>query len=200
MELGGGSSNKIKGKASEGNIMEQFPVTALPEDIQASVAECVATNSVADRYRLRSTCKSMKELIDLAGIYAALDGVHVFYMFDLQDEGLALIKRAADAGFECALYTYAMTLKVFWDNEEHFSGFTRESFERIGKIVRSLEWGCGKSHAVAFLVKTYEFISKVMPFSIIANVLHGWSEIGIFGTLRTIRVKICVTGAFGSKS
>ena len=124
----------------------------------------------------------------------------MFYMFDLQDEGLALIKRAADAGFECALYTYAMTLKVFWDNEEHFSGFTRESFERIGKIVRSLEWGCGKSHAVAFLVKTYEFISKVMPFSIIANVLHGWSEIGIFGTLMTIRVKICVTGAFGSKS
>ncbi|CAF2074554.1 unnamed protein product [Brassica oleracea] len=53
--------------------MEQFPVTALPEDIQASVAECVATNSVADLYRLRSTCKSMKELIDLAGIYAALD-------------------------------------------------------------------------------------------------------------------------------
>ena len=97
MELGGGSSN-YQGKASEGNVlcycglpawisqsprifkasnkaheMEQFLVTALPEDIQARVAECVAANSVADLYRLRATCKSMKELTDRAGVYAALD-------------------------------------------------------------------------------------------------------------------------------
>ncbi|KAL0684193.1 hypothetical protein Bca4012_051041 [Brassica carinata] len=173
--------------------MEQFLVTALPEDIQARVAECVAANSVADLYRLRATCKSMKELTDRAGVYAALDvftfpsylhvsnlvmqacyangnpstlflkGIQVFYTFDLQDEGLALIKRAADAGFERALNTYAMTLKVFWDNEEQFSGFTRESCERIGKIVRSLDWGCGKSHTDAFLMKKYEFISNVLP-------------------------------------
>ncbi|KAL0730272.1 hypothetical protein Bca4012_026365 [Brassica carinata] len=154
--------------------MEHFPVTTLPEEIQASVAERVGANSVADLYRLGATCKSMKELTDRAGVYAALDvftfpshlhksdgvmqacyangnpsilflkGVQVFYTFDLQDEGLGLIKRAADAGFEWALYTYAMTHKVFWNNEEHLSGFTKESVERIGKNVRSLDWDCGR--------------------------------------------------------
>ncbi|KAL0864448.1 hypothetical protein Bca101_043566 [Brassica carinata] len=173
--------------------MEQFPVTTLPEEIQASVAERVGANSVADLYRLGATCKSMKELTDRAGFYAALDvftfpshlqmsdgvmqacyangnpsilflkGVQVFYTFDLQDEGLALIKRAADAGFERALNTYAMTHKVFWNNEEHLSGFTRESVERIDKNVRSLDWGCGRSHTDAFLTKKYEFMSKVIP-------------------------------------
>ena len=53
--------------------MEQFLLTALPEEIQATVAECVAANSVADLDRLRATCKSMKELTDRDGVYAALD-------------------------------------------------------------------------------------------------------------------------------
>ncbi|KAL0753116.1 hypothetical protein Bca101_090784 [Brassica carinata] len=51
------------------------------------------------------------------------------------------MKRAADAGFERALYTYAMTCKIFWDDEEYFSRLTRENVDMIGRVVRSLNRG-----------------------------------------------------------
>ena len=42
-----------------------------------------------------------------------IKGVEYFFKLDRHQEGLASIKRAADAGFERALYTYAMTCKIF---------------------------------------------------------------------------------------
>ncbi|KAG2306900.1 hypothetical protein Bca52824_026648 [Brassica carinata] len=80
-----------------------------------------------------------------------------FYRLERHDEGLALIKRAVDAGFERALYIYAMTRKIFRQDEEYFSRFTRESVARIG----------------------------------MSN--------GFIGTLRTPRLKTCVTAASGLK-
>ncbi|CAN6881734.1 hypothetical protein Bca4012_071692 [Brassica carinata] len=52
-------------------------------------------------------------------------GVEYFYWLDRLDEGLRLLKRAVDAGYERALYTYAMTRKILWEDEEYFSRFTR---------------------------------------------------------------------------
>ena len=120
------------------------------------MVQSVAHNSFADLYRLRDTCKSMRVLADDGGVYAAFDlfkypwyvgmrnlllrrcfeegnpstlyvkGVEYFYRLDRRVEGLAWIKRAADAGFERASYTYAMTRKIFSDDGEYLSRFTRE--------------------------------------------------------------------------
>ncbi|CAN6924656.1 unnamed protein product [Brassica oleracea] len=51
--------------------------------------------------------------------------VEYFYGLDREKEGLGLLKRAADAGYKRVLYTYAMTRKIFWEDEEYFSRFTR---------------------------------------------------------------------------
>ncbi|KAJ4881832.1 putative F-box protein [Raphanus sativus] len=172
--------------------MKEFLILSLPEVILALVVERVAANSFEDLYRLRTTCKSMKALTELPGVYASVDvfnfpryvpmsrllqtcyvegnpstlyikGVQFFFTFGLQEEGLALMKKAADAGFERALYTYAMTRKIFWDDEEYFSRITRKSVEMIGRVVRSLHWGRGMSDNVAFVKKRDEFISSVIP-------------------------------------
>ncbi|KAF3503260.1 hypothetical protein F2Q69_00041274 [Brassica cretica] len=92
-----------------------------------------------------------------------IKGVQFFFTFGLQEEGLALMMRAADAGFERALYTYAMTCKIFWDDEEYFSRLTRENVDMIGRVVRSLNRGRGMSHNIAFVTKRDEFISSVIP-------------------------------------
>ncbi|KAF2617960.1 hypothetical protein F2Q68_00039261 [Brassica cretica] len=42
-----------------------------------------------------------------------MKGVQFFFTFDLQEEGLAFMKLAADEGYEHAVYTYAMTRKKF---------------------------------------------------------------------------------------
>ncbi|KAF8093926.1 hypothetical protein N665_0374s0018 [Sinapis alba] len=165
----------------------------IEKEIQALVVERVAANSFEDLYRLRATCKSMKALTERPGVYASFDifnfpwyvhmphfllqscytngnpstlyikGVQYFFTFGLQEEGLALMKRAADAGLERALYTYAMTRKIFWDDEEYFSRFTRKSVDMIGRVVRSLHRGRGMSDNVAFVTKRDEFISSVIP-------------------------------------
>ncbi|KAJ4872507.1 Uncharacterized protein Rs2_45821 [Raphanus sativus] len=46
-----------------------------------------------------------------------IKGVQLFYTFDLKEEGLSLMKRAADAGYERAVYTHAMTRAIFWTPE-----------------------------------------------------------------------------------
>ncbi|XP_013726239.1 F-box protein At2g35280-like [Brassica napus] len=127
--------------------MAEFPILDLPSEVQALVVERVANKSFQDLYRLRSTCKSMRALADMRQVYAWFDmfkfpwyvglrntllrrcynlgspstlyikGVEYFYLLDRHEEGLALIKRAADAGFERGLYTYAMPRKLYWEDE-----------------------------------------------------------------------------------
>ncbi|CAF2218325.1 unnamed protein product [Brassica napus] len=173
--------------------MKELSILSLPEEIQVLVVELVAANSFADLYRLRTTCKSMKALTELPTVYASFDvfnfpwyvhmphlllrnfyaagnpsalyikGVQFFFTFGLQEEGLALMKRAADAGFERALYTYAMTCKIFWDDEEYFSRLSRKNVDMIGRVVRSLNLGRGMSHNIAFFTKRDEFISSDIP-------------------------------------
>lgn len=173
--------------------MEGFPILEIPEEIQALVVDHVASNSVLDLYNLRATCKSMKALTEHRRVYQLFDvlslpwggdmpisflpicysegnpstryikGVQYFFTWDLREEGLALMKSAADAGYERAVYTYAMTRKIFWDDEEYFARFTRESVERIGKLARSVKWGWGLPHSDDFRAKKLEFISLVIP-------------------------------------
>ncbi|KAG2288987.1 hypothetical protein Bca52824_048591 [Brassica carinata] len=50
-------------------------------------------------------------------------------------EGLDLMKRAADAGFERASYTYAMTRKLWDDDGDHFRGFSRDYVAKIGLLL-----------------------------------------------------------------
>ncbi|KAG2289387.1 hypothetical protein Bca4012_029556 [Brassica carinata] len=71
-----------------------------------------------------------------------IKGVQFVFTLNLEEEGVALMKLAADAGYERAVYTHAMTRKIFWDDDEgYFARFTREYVIRIGKLVRSVKWG-----------------------------------------------------------
>ncbi|KAL0715711.1 hypothetical protein Bca4012_065033 [Brassica carinata] len=63
-----------------------------------------------------------------------IKGVEYFYRQDRHVEGLALIKRAADAGYQPASYTYAMTTKIWSGDGDHLCGFTRETVAEIGKV------------------------------------------------------------------
>ena len=123
--------------------MDYFPILELPEEIQALVVERVAGNSFTDLYGLRASCKTMKALAERSRVnhfydvlsvprrlnmppelfktcYAErnpstlyMKGVQFFFTFNLQEEGLAFMKLAADEGYEAAVYTYAMTRKIF---------------------------------------------------------------------------------------
>ncbi|KAF2569274.1 hypothetical protein F2Q68_00024485 [Brassica cretica] len=147
-------------------LMDYFPILELPEEIQALVVERVAGNSFTDLYGLRASCKSMKALAERSRVnhfydvlsvprrlnappellktcYAErnpstlyMKGVHFFFTFNLQEEGLAFMKLAADEGYERAV---------------------------IGKLVRSLKWAWGLSHGDEFWAKRDEFISTVVP-------------------------------------
>ncbi|CAN7022410.1 unnamed protein product [Brassica rapa subsp. trilocularis] len=64
-----------------------------------------------------------------------MKGVQFFFTFNLQEEGLAFMKLAGDEGYEHVVYTYAMTRKIFWGDEEYFARFTRESVDMIGKLL-----------------------------------------------------------------
>ncbi|CAN7069879.1 unnamed protein product [Brassica oleracea var. botrytis] len=92
-----------------------------------------------------------------------MKGVQFFFTFNLQEEGLAFMKLTADEGYERAVYTYAMIRKKFWGDEEYFARFTRESVDRIGKLVRSLKWAWGSLHDDEFRAKRDEFISTIHP-------------------------------------
>ncbi|CAN7057334.1 unnamed protein product [Brassica rapa subsp. trilocularis] len=64
-----------------------------------------------------------------------MNGVQFLFTFNLQEEGLAFMKLVVDEGYERAVYTYAMIRKLFLGDEEYFARFTRESVDRIGKLV-----------------------------------------------------------------
>ncbi|CAF2100100.1 unnamed protein product [Brassica rapa subsp. narinosa] len=138
--------------------MEFFPLLELPEEIQAVVVERAARNSIQDLFGLKASSRSMKALAKRRGVYHFLDvlsvpwelnmpyellkacyaernpstlyikGVQFFYSFDLKEEGLSLMKRAADAGYEGAVYTYAMTRAIFWGEGKYLSRIPSDTF------------------------------------------------------------------------
>ena len=152
----------------------------MPEEIQAVVVERAARNSIQDLFGLKASSRSMKALAERRGVYHFLDvvsvpwglnvpsellkacyaegnpstlyikGVQFFYTFDLKEEGLSLMKRAADAGYERAVYTHAMTRAIFWGEGKYLSRIPIESLDRIGKLVRSVKWGWGLWHTPEF--------------------------------------------------
>lgn len=157
-------------------IMTEFVILSLPIEIQTLVVERIAHNSLVDLYRLRATCKSLRALVDDVGVYALFDmfkdplyvgmgylllrrcydagnpsivyikGLEYLYRLDRHEKGIAYLKSSADVGFHRALYTYAMTAKVFNDDRKYFSSFTRKS---VRMVARSSYEGCNWSYNAA---------------------------------------------------
>ncbi|CAF2377909.1 unnamed protein product, partial [Brassica napus] len=195
-----------------------FPLLELPEEIQAVVVERAARNSIQDLYGLKASSRSMKALAERRWVYHFLDvlsvpwglnmpsellkacndegnpstlytkGVQFFYSLDLHEEGLFLMKRAADAGYERAVYTHAMTRAIFQGEGKYFDGIPFEFVDRIGKLVRSVKWGWGLWHGDYFR-------DHKMPMckSCAATMSPP-------GTLMSLRMITCVTAVSGSKS
>ncbi|KAL0796508.1 hypothetical protein Bca101_067885 [Brassica carinata] len=173
--------------------MEYFPLLELPEEIQALVVERVARNSFQDLYGLRASSRSMKALTEWRRVYHVLDVLSVpwrfnmpsellktcyaernpstlyikrvqfFFTLDLKEKGLSLMKRATDAGYECVVYTRAMTRAIFWCDGQYFAGIPRKSVDRIGKLVRSVKWGWDLWHCDEFHESRALFISTFIP-------------------------------------
>ncbi|CAG7876231.1 unnamed protein product [Brassica rapa] len=137
--------------------MEYFPLLELPEDLQAMVVELVARNSFQDLYRLRASSRSMKALAEMRR------GVQFFYSYDEQDYGLSLLKRAADAGYERAVYTHAMTEAIFYGDAQYFRRIPRATVDRVGKLVRDAKWGWGLWHTDEFRQIKAMFTSTYVP-------------------------------------
>ncbi|CAN6998492.1 unnamed protein product [Brassica rapa subsp. trilocularis] len=137
--------------------MEYFPLLELPEDLQTMVVERVARNSFQDLYRLRASSRSMKALAEMRR------GVQFFYSYDEQDYGLSLLKRAADAGYERAGYTHAMTQAIFYGDAQYFWRIPRATVDRVGKLVRDAKWGWGLWHTDAFRQIKAMFTSTYVP-------------------------------------
>ncbi|KAF3528582.1 hypothetical protein DY000_02043129 [Brassica cretica] len=70
-----------------------------------------------------------------------IKGVQFYFTCGLQEEGLSLMKRAADAGYERVVYTHAITQTIFLCDGQYFHGIPREWVRRLGKLVRSVKWG-----------------------------------------------------------
>ncbi|WZY70681.1 hypothetical protein YC2023_002921 [Brassica napus] len=113
--------------------MEFFSLLELPEEIQAVVVERAA--------RVGFTISSMS------------------YPFP----GDSICLRAADAGYERAVYTHAMTRAIFWGEGKYLSRIPIESLDRIGKLVRSVKWGWGLWHTPEFKERMALFISHILP-------------------------------------
>ncbi|CAN6822995.1 unnamed protein product [Brassica oleracea var. botrytis] len=88
-----------------------------------------------------------------------IKGVQFFFSFGRKEEGLSLMKRAADAGYERVVYTHAMTREIFCCDGQYFAGIPRESVQRIGKLVRSVKWGWGLWHSDEFRQNRAVFVS-----------------------------------------
>ncbi|CAF1983052.1 unnamed protein product [Brassica napus] len=140
--------------------MEYFLLLELREEIQVLVVERVARNSFQDLYGLKASSKSMKALAERRGVIHFYD---FFFSFGLKEEGLSLMKRAADAGYERAVYTHAMTRAIFCSDGQYFVGIPRESVQRIRKLVRSVKWGWGLWHSDEFRQNRAVFVSAYVP-------------------------------------
>ncbi|CAN6899142.1 unnamed protein product [Brassica oleracea var. botrytis] len=194
--------------------MEYFPLLELPEKIQGLVVERVARNSFQDLYGLKASSKSMKALAERRGVYHFYDvlsvpwglnmsssllkscyaegnpstlyikGVQFFFSFGLKEEWLSLMKRAADAGYERAVYTHAMIRAIFCCDGQYFTGIPRESVQRIGKLVRSVKWRWGLWHSDEFRQNRVVFVSADVPSFYRCHVQHMWSDnVSACGTL-----------------
>ncbi|CAN6898912.1 unnamed protein product [Brassica oleracea] len=149
--------------------MKYFPLLELSDEIQALVVERVARKSFQDLYGLKASSKSMKALAERRRVYHFYDGVQFslginmpsellktcyaernpstlyikgvqfFFSFSLKKEGISIMKRAADAGYERDVYTHAIIRAIFWCDGQYFTGIPRESVDRIGKLVRSVK-------------------------------------------------------------
>ncbi|KAF2531684.1 hypothetical protein F2Q70_00029433 [Brassica cretica] len=75
-----------------------------------------------------------------------IKGVQFYFTFGLQEECLSLMKRTADARYEHAVYTHAITQAIFLCDGQYFHGIPREWVLRIGKLVRSVILGWGLWH------------------------------------------------------
>ncbi|KAG2314366.1 hypothetical protein Bca52824_017488 [Brassica carinata] len=92
-----------------------------------------------------------------------IKGVEYFYRQDRHVEGLALIKRAADAEYQPASYTYEMTTKIWSGDGDHLCGFTRETVAEIGKVVRNSDGIWNIDHNEDFDIKRHVFVSTMVP-------------------------------------
>ncbi|CAN7104889.1 unnamed protein product [Brassica rapa subsp. narinosa] len=115
--------------------MKYFPLFELSDEIQALVVERVARNSFQDLYGLKASSKSMKVLAERHRVYH-FTMCYPFpgYSICLLKEGLSLMKRAADAAYECIVYIHAITRATFWCDGQYFAGIPRESVDRIEKL------------------------------------------------------------------
>ncbi|CAN6874092.1 unnamed protein product [Brassica oleracea] len=173
--------------------MKYFPLLELPEEIQALVVERVARNSFQDLYGLKASSKSMKALAERRGVYHFYDvlsvpwglnmpssllkscyaeenqstlyikGAQFFFAFGLKEEGLSLMKRAVDAGYERTVYTHKMTRAIFCCDGQYFASIPRESVHWIGKLVQSVKWGWGLWHSDEFRQNRALFVSAYVP-------------------------------------
>ncbi|KAF8087033.1 hypothetical protein N665_0602s0016 [Sinapis alba] len=124
--------------------METFHILEMPEEIHVLVVERVAGNPIKDLFGLKETSKSMKALGDRRRENPCtfyLKGVQFFYTMNLEEDGLAFMKLAADAGYEHVV----------------------ESVERIGKLVRSVKWGWSLWHGDRFRAHRAQFIAAFLP-------------------------------------
>ncbi|KAL0789297.1 hypothetical protein Bca101_005543 [Brassica carinata] len=174
-------------------LMDYFPILELSEEIQELVVERVAGNSFQDLYGLRALCKLIKALAyrcsvcnfyDVLSVPCGLNmpaellktcyternsstlymkGVQFFFSFSLKEEWLSLMKHAADAAYERAVYTHTMTRAIFCCDGQYFTGIPRESVHRIGKLMRSVKWGWGLWHSDVFRQNRAVFVSAYVP-------------------------------------
>ncbi|KAF2556773.1 hypothetical protein F2Q68_00015211 [Brassica cretica] len=174
--------------------MEEFRLSVLPKELQDLVVHDVAKNSFRDLFRLRTTSKHMKKITMSPGVYVSLNvfnwpshiprplrlyeecfahgspstlylkGSQYFFLYGFEEEGLALIKTAAEKGFEIAMYTYAMVRKAFWDDEEYLCRFNRGAIRTISMDVEENDWGWGwPPNTTALVAKRDEFMASALP-------------------------------------
>ncbi|KAG2286901.1 hypothetical protein Bca52824_046505 [Brassica carinata] len=139
--------------------MAEMTFLDLPSEIQQLIVSCVTKNSFQDLYRLRSTCKSialanrlrdtlLRRCYDVGNpstLY--IKGVEYFYALKRHEEGLALMKRAADSG----------------SDGEYFASFTREAVGTIGWLVRMDDAPWVPVVNEGFLTKKFMFMSTDRP-------------------------------------
>ncbi|KAF3601864.1 hypothetical protein F2Q69_00036078 [Brassica cretica] len=152
--------------------MEFFPLLELPEEIQAVMVERAARNSIQDLFGLKASSRSLKALAEGRGVYHFLDVLSVPWGLNMPSELLkacyaegntSTLHIKADAGYERAVYTHAMTRAIFWGEGKYLSRIPIESLDRIGKLVRSVKWAWGLWHTPEFKERMALFISHILP-------------------------------------